>query len=106
MAYMDNADKLSEEMDMASNYLDDADLDAAAKALGEYIRGVSDASSKMSKAAQECNDNLGSDVLSAKAVAQVQQCAKSLQATIQQAQDLRQRITRKAQQIRDLNGAI
>lgn len=87
-------------------YLDDRDLESAASALAEYIQGVQEAISTMTKAAKDCNDNLGSDVLTAKAVTQVQDCAKSLETTIQEAENLQKRIKNKVQQIRDLNGSI
>ena len=49
----------------------------------------------MNDAAQDCSDNMGSDVYSNKAITNLQTCAKELSKTIAGAEELRKKILAK-----------
>ena len=53
---------------MAGKNVDTDALQQAAKALGTYIADVSNNVKKMKDAAADCKDNMGSDVVSQKAI--------------------------------------
>lgn len=91
---------------MGNTYLDDEDFEMAAAALQEYIDDVQANVDIMKRAAADCSDNLGSDVFSARAVAQVEECAASLSGTLVQAGELRALLLKKAQEIRDLESRL
>lgn len=91
---------------MSNTYLDDEDLEMAAAALQEYIDDVQSNIDIMKRAATDCSDNLGSDVFSARAVTQVEECAAKLSGTLEQAAELKARILAKAQEIRDLESHL
>ena len=61
---------------MAGKTVDTESLGHAAAALGTYIADVRSNIQKMNDAAQDCSDNMGSDVYSNKAIANLQTCAK------------------------------
>lgn len=86
---------------MAGKTVDTESLGQAAAALGTYIADVKSNIQKMNDAAQDCNDNMGSDVYSKKAIANLQTCAKELSKTIAGAEDLRKKILAKKKQIED-----
>ena len=66
---------------MAGKTVDTESLGQAAAALGTYIADVRSNIQKMNDAAQDCSDNMGSDVYSNKAIANLQTCAKELSKT-------------------------
>lgn len=86
---------------MAGKTVDTESLGQAAAALGTYIADVKSNIQKMNDAAQDCSDNMGSDVYSMKAIANLQTCAKELSKTIVGAEDLRKKILAKKKQIED-----
>ena len=91
---------------MGNTYLEIEDLEMAATALQEYIDDVQANIDVMKRAASDCSDNLGSDVFSARAVAQVEECAASLSGTLEQASEQKARIQTRAQEIRDLESRL
>ncbi len=86
---------------MAGKTVDTESLGQAAAALGTYIADVKSSIQKMNDAAQDCSDNMGSDVYSKKAIVNLQTCAKELSKTIADAEDLRKKILVKKKQIED-----
>ena len=86
---------------MAGKTVDTESLGQAAAALGTYIADVSSNIQKMNDAAQDCSDNMGSDVYSNKAITNLQTCAKELSKTIAGAEELRKKILAKKKQIED-----
>ena len=86
---------------MAGKTVDTESLGQAAAALGTYIADVKSNIQKMNDAAQDCSDNMGSDVYSKKAIANLQTCVKELSKTIASAEDLRKKILAKKKQIED-----
>lgn len=86
---------------MAGKTVDTESLGQAAAALGTYIADVKSNIQKMNDAAQDCSDNMGSDVYSKKAIENLQTCAKELSKTIAGAEDLRKKILAKKKQIED-----
>lgn len=76
-------------------------LGQAAAALATYIADIESNIQKMNDAAQDCSDNMGSDVYSKKAITNLQTCAKELSKTIAGAEDLRKKILAKKRQIED-----
>ena len=86
---------------MAGKTVDTESLGQAAAALGTYIDDVKSNMQKMNDAAQDCSDNMGSDVYSKKAIANLQTCAKELSKTIAGAEELRKKILAKKKQIED-----
>ena len=86
---------------MAGKTVDTESLGQAAAALGTYIADVKSNIKKMNDAAQDCSDNMGNDIYSKKAIANLQTCAKELSKTISNAEDLRKKILAKKKQIED-----
>ncbi len=86
---------------MAGKNVDTESLGQAAAALGTYIADVRSNIQKMNDAAQDCSDNMGSDVYSNKAITNLQTCAKELSKTIAGAEELRKKILAKKKQIED-----
>ena len=86
---------------MAGKTVDTVSLGQAAAALGTYIADVKSNIQKMNDAAQDCSDNMGSDVYSKKAIANLQTCAKELNKTISEAENLRKKILAKKRQIEE-----
>lgn len=91
---------------MAGKNVDTAALQQAANALGTYIADVSNNIRKMQDAAVDCKDNMGADVVSQKAIAKLENCAKELSATLVQAQDLQRRILATKRQIEDYGSSF
>lgn len=77
---------------MAGGNVDTDALRQAAKALGTYIADVSNDIKRMQDAAVDCKDNMGSDVVSQKAIVKLEDCAKSLSNTLKQAEELQKKI--------------
>lgn len=86
---------------MAGKTVDTESLGQAAVALGTYISDVKSNIQKMKDAAQDCSDNMGSDVYSKNAIAKLGECAKELSKTIAEAENLRSKILAKKRQIED-----
>ncbi len=86
---------------MAGKNVDTEALQQAAKALGTYIADVSNNVKKMKDAATDCSDNMGSDVISKKAIDNLQSCVKDLSATLKQAEELQKKILKTKKQIED-----
>lgn len=91
---------------MAGKNVDTDALQQAAKALGTYIADVSNNVKKMQDAAVDCKDNMGSDVVSQKAIAKLEDCAKDLSATLKQAEELQKKILAKKKQIEDYGSSF
>lgn len=72
--------------------VDSDSLGMAAKALETYISEVQNNIQKMKDAAVDCSDNMGGDVYSKKAIEKMEDCAKALTKTIQEAEELLERI--------------
>lgn len=87
---------------MAGKNVDTDALQQAAKALETYIADVSNNVKKMQDAAIDCRDNMGSDVISQKAIVKLEDCAKDLLVTLKQAEELRKKILAKKKQIEEL----
>lgn len=90
---------------MAGKNVDTDALQQAAKALGTYIADVSNNVKKMKDAA-DCKDNMGSDVVSQKAISKLEECAKDLSHTLKEAQDLQKKILDKKKQIEDYGSSF
>ena len=86
---------------MAGITVDSEALGQAATALGKYIADVQQNIKKMQDAATDCNDNMGKDVYSQRAIEKLQSCAMELSKTVEQAEDLRKRILKKKREIDD-----
>lgn len=86
---------------MAGKTVDTEALGQAAAALGTYINEVNANVQKMRDAAQDCSDNMGSDVYSKNAIAKLESCAKELAKTVATAEELRKKILDKKKQIED-----
>mgnify|MGYP004527060413 CR=1 FL=1 len=91
---------------MAGKNVDTDALAQAAKALGAYIGDVSNNVSKMKDAANDCRDNMGSDGVSQKAIAKLEECAKDLSATLKEAQELQKKILAKKKAIEDYGSSF
>ena len=74
-------------------------LGLAAAALDTYISEVKNNIQKMKDAAIDCSDNMGSDKYSQKPISKMQDCAKSLSVTIENAADLKKQILAKIREI-------
>lgn len=86
---------------MSGKTVDTESLSQAAAALGTYISDVKSNIQKMNDAAQDCSDNMGSDVYSKKAISNLQSCAKELSKTLESAENLRKKILAKKKEIED-----
>lgn len=86
---------------MAGKTVDTEALGQAAAALGTYIADVQNNIRKMNDAAQDCSDNMGNDVYSQRAIANLQLCARELTKTIASAEELRRRILATKRSIED-----
>lgn len=86
---------------MAGKTVDTDSLGQAAAALGTYISDVNTNIQKMRDAAQDCSDNMGSDVYSKNAISKLESCAKELSKTIKEAEELQKKILAKKRQIED-----
>ena len=91
---------------MAGKNVDTDALQQAAKALETYVADVSNNVKKMQDAAVDCKDNMGSDVVSQKAIVKLEDCAKDLSATLKQAEDLQKKILSKKKQIEDYGSSF
>ena len=91
---------------MASKNVDTEALQQAAKALGTYIADVSNNVKKMQDAAIDCRDNMGSDIVSQKAIVKLEDCAKDLSVTLKQAEELQKKILAKKKQIDDYGSSF
>lgn len=91
---------------MAGKNVDTAALQQAANALGAYIADVSGNIRKMQDAAVDCKDNMGSDVVSQKAITKLEDCAKELSATLRNAQNLQKKILAKKKQIEEYGSSF
>ena len=89
-----------------NSMLETDDLRAAAQALQTYIDDVQTDIQTMNKAATECIDNMGSDQYSTRAALQLQDCAQSLSKTIEEAESLREKILRRAEETEDSQNMI
>lgn len=84
---------------MAGKNVNTDALGQAAAALDVYINDVRTNIQKMRDAAQDCSDNMGSDVYSQKAIGNLQSCAAELSKTLAHADDLRKKILAKKREI-------
>lgn len=91
---------------MAGKNVDTDALQQAARALGTYIADVSNNVKKMKDAAADCKDNMGSDVVSQKAISKLEECAKDLSQTLKEAQELQKKILDKKKQIEDYGSSF
>ena len=86
---------------MAGKNVDTGALRQAAGALSKYISEISASIRKMNDAAQDCSDNMGSDVYSKKAIENLKTCVAELQKTMIEAEELRRRILKQAQSVEE-----
>lgn len=86
---------------MSGKTVETESLGRAAAALATYIAEVKNNIQKMNDAAQDCSDNMGSDVYSQRAIENLQVCAKELSKTIASAEELRKNILEKKKRIED-----
>lgn len=91
---------------MTGKNVDTQALQQAAKALGTYIADVSKNIKKMQDAALDCKDNMGSDVVSQKAISKLEECAKSLSVTLKAAESLQKKLLAKAKKIDDYGSSF
>lgn len=91
---------------MAGKNVDTDALEQAAKALGTYIADVQNNIRKMQDAAVDCRDNMGSDVVSQKAIGKLGDCIRDLSATLKEAQELQRKIMTKKKQIEDYGSSF
>ena len=80
-------------------------LEQAAAALGKYIEEVNGNIQKMKSAAQDCSDNMASDVYSRAAIEKLEVCIAELSKTVMEADSIRQKILTKKSEIESsMNG--
>lgn len=91
---------------MAGKNVDTDALQQAAKALGTYIADVSNNVKKMKDAATDCKDNMGSDVVSQKAIYQLEECIRDLTQTLKEAQELQKKILSAKKKIEDFGSSF
>ena len=77
-------------------------LGQAAKALDEYITEINKNIEKMNDAAIDCQDNMGKDVLSQKAIEGLKDCITGLSKTIKKANELKTIILKKKKDIENM----
>lgn len=82
---------------MAGKNVDTNSLRQAASALSKYITDINASIYKMKDAAQDCSDNMGSDVYSKKAIDNLNECISELSKTMAEAEALRKRLLRQVQ---------
>ena len=88
---------------MAGQNVDTEALMQAARALGAYISEVNSNILKMSDAALDCSDNMGSDKLSEQAIEQLNTSIKDLRKAMADAEALKARLLRQAKIIEEQN---
>ena len=86
---------------MSGKTVDTEALERANIALQKYIGKVQFGINYLQNAAQDCTDNMGSDVYSQKAVQQLEFCLKDMNSAITKAEEVRQNILRKKREIED-----
>ena len=86
---------------MSGKTVDTDALERANIALQKYIGTVQFGINYLQNAAQDCTDNMGSDVYSQKAVQQLEFCLKDMNSAIKKAEEVRQKIMRKQREIED-----
>lgn len=67
-------------------------LGTVAAALERYISDMNVNIQKMTDAARDCSDNMGSDKYSANAIADLEECIKKLVQAMEEAEEIRRRI--------------
>jgi predicted RNase H-like nuclease (RuvC/YqgF family) len=77
------------------------ELQSAAKAFEAYVQEVENCIATMRKAAEDCKDNMGSDVYSYKAALRLEDCVTSLSSTVKEAQSTQEKIKKKISKIED-----
>ena len=85
---------------MAGKLVETDALEQVAAALGTYSSEVRHNILKMKDAAQDCSD-MGNDVYSRNAIAKLEECVSELKKTITEADELRERILRKKNEIEE-----
>lgn len=86
---------------MAGTTVDTEALDQVAGALSTYINDVNSCITRMKTAATDCSDNMGNDVYSQRAIANLNSCVSELQKALLEAGELRQKIINKKNAIED-----
>lgn len=84
---------------MAGITVDTESLGQAVSALGSYITDVRTNIQKLRDAAQDCSDNMGSDLYSKNAISKLEACASELSKTIAEAEELQRKIIAKKTEI-------
>ncbi len=91
---------------MSSVTVDTEALGKAAQALGVYIESVKKSAKTMQDAAVDCSDNMGSDKISQKAIANLSSCVKKINKTLSDAESLRKLILKKKTEIENLERGL
>ena len=86
---------------MANKTVDTEALGRANIALKIYIGKVQMGINMLSNSAQDCSDNMGSDVYSQLAIKELNFCLKDMQKAIDKAEDVMQKISKKITEIED-----
>lgn len=78
----------------------------ASAALGNYIENVNSYLAQMSDAAQDCSDNMGSDVLSRKNVLRLEEYIKEMRKALVGAEEVQERIQKHIDEIENEFGDV
>ena len=86
---------------MAGKTVDTEALQRASIALQKYIGKVQYSINSLKSSAQDCSDNMGSDVYSQKAIQQLESCISEINKSITKAEQVRQKILKKKREIEE-----
>lgn len=86
---------------MSGKTVDTEALERANVALQIYIGKIQYSINSLKSSAQDCMDNMGSDVYSQLAVRQLETCIKDISQAITKAEELREKIRKKMHEIED-----
>lgn len=86
---------------MGRQVIDTSDYETLIGHLDTYIQDVELNRDSMLRAATDCSDNLGNDKLSMEAIGQLQEALKSLGNSLEQARELKQKVRKKIEEIRE-----
>ena len=86
---------------MAGKTVDIDSLQHASIALQKYIGRIQYCINRLNSAAQDCSDNMGSDVYSSKAISYLGGCTKEISLAIKEAEDIQKRIQKKIREIEE-----
>lgn len=91
---------------MAGKTVDTEALQRASVALQKYIGKIEFSINTLNSAAQDCSDNMGSDVYSQKALEQLEKCITDIQKSITKAEAVRKSISKKKAEIENSSSSF